>query len=421
MPNAFPISNEMKYIFILGRNPGLSIAELYAKWPEAKFEFVSAEAVLASFSGSVDARVAMSELGGTIKIGEIIGECAPSELEDFIFSYLEETLAGNPAPEQVRYRARKIFFGLSYYGEGKINTNVLGKELKLRLKDANISSRHVISRKKNLSSVVVKTNKLLTRGAEFLLVPHTGKIVVGKTLAVQEFEEFSYRDFGRPAREMEVGLLPPKVARIMINLAKVDKTAAILDPFCGFGTIATEAMIMGYKNIYTSDLEASILDGTKKNIEWVKRFFPETASAETHIFQSPAEEISKHFKKREIDVIVTEPYLGPIQRSTLQEAEAKARLAELGKIYFESLRDWPKILKPGGRVVMIFPAFQTKTGTMSISVLQELKNLPYDILPALPTEATRLPYIKANPQGGLIYERPGQKVIREIFVLCLGA
>ncbi len=400
----------MKYIFIIGRNPGLSIAEISAKFPDAHLEYPCSEAVFAEQKSALDARVAMGEIGGTIKIGEIVGECAPSELEDFIFSYLEETFAG-----------KKIFFGLSYYGEVKINTNVLGKELKLRLKNANISSRHVISREKNLSSVVVKTNKLLTRGAEFLLVPHTGKIVVGKTLSVQEFEEFSYRDFGRPAREMEVGLLPPKVARIMINLARMDKDAAILDPFCGFGTIATEAMIMGYNNIYAGDIEKDIIEGAKKNIEWVKRYFPETASAQTHVFQSPAEEISKHFKNREIDAIITEPYLGPIQRSPLNEAEAKTRLAELGKIYFESLRDWPKILKPGGRVVMIFPAFQTQTGTVSIPILQKLKNLPYDILPLLPTETTRLPYIKMSSQGGLIYERPGQKVIREIFVLCLGA
>lgn len=400
----------MKYIFILGRNPALSLAELNAKFPEAHFEYLGPEAAIIDSKETLDGKHLMHELGGTIKIGEYLEEIdeSESELENFIFSYLEKTFTG-----------QKLFFGISAYGDGKLNTNILGKNLKTKLKDAGISSRHVVSRDKILSAVVVKTNKLLTRGAEFLLSPHKGKIVVGKTLSVQEFEEFSYRDFGRPVREMEVGLLPPKVARIMLNLAGVSKSAKILDPFCGFGTVATEAIIMGYKNIFASDLEEAMVKGTEKNLEWIKRYFPETASAEVKVFQSPAEKVSAYFKKREIDAVITEPYLGPIQRGVLEVVEAQKRADELEKIYFAALRDWEKVLKPGGRVVMIFPSFQTKSGFVSIPVAEELKRLPYDLLPPLPEEATRLPYIKRTPQGGLIYERPGQKVVREIYVLCL--
>ncbi len=409
----------MKYIFILGRSPALSIAELYAKMPEAHFSYPCAEALIAETKEPLDPKRLMHELGGAIKIGEHIGESGAMELENSIFSYLERYFAGNPAPEQVRYGAKKIFFGISSYCNRKINTRGLGGAIKSRLKKAGISSRHVISREPTLSSVVVAKNKLLTRGAEFLLIFDGPKIHVGKTTAVQEFEEFSYRDFGRPAREMEVGLLPPKVARIMINLAGTDKSAEILDPFCGFGTIATEAMIMGYKNIFATDLEKFAAEGTEKNISWVKRFFPETSGAKTKVFQSPAQEISKHFKKREIDAIITEPYLGPIQKSLLSEEEARRRLEELEKIYFAALRDWEKILKPGGKAVMIFPSFASRNGIISIPVAEKIKNFPYVILPPLPADATRLPYIKVSPSGGLIYERPGQKVIRQIYLLSL--
>lgn len=400
----------MKYIFILGRNPALSIAELHSKLPEARLSYPCAEAATVEVKGTLDARALMHELGGTIKIGECIGECKASNLEDFIFQYLESTFSG-----------KKIFFGISYYGEAskKFNANALGGELKTRLKNASIGARWVISREPRLSSVVVAKNKLLTRGAEFLLIPDGENILIGRTNSVQEFEEFSYRDFGRPVREMEVGLLPPKVARIMINLSGVGKEAALLDPFCGFGTVATEAMIMGYKHLFATDLEKFAVEGTKKNIEWVKRFFPETASSEVEVIQSPAESISNHFKKREIDAIVTEPYLGPIQRGFVADPAARKLVQELSKIYFDALRDWEKVLKPGGRVVMIFPSFQTRNGFVSIPVAEELKKMPYDILPALPPEATRLPYIKISPQGGLIYQRPEQKVVREIFILKL--
>lgn len=400
----------MKYIFILGRNPALSIAELYAKFPETRFEYLCPEAMIIDSQEPFDGKRLMHELGGTIKIGEYIGESDSVEIEDFVFEYLENSAAG-----------KKIFFGISLYGKNPngVNARALGGELKTRLKVAGIRARWVVSSEPILSSVVVARNKLLTRGAEFLLIPNKNKIAIGRTLAVQEFEDLSYRDFGRPAREMEVGLMPPKVARIMLNMAGVSKSAKILDPFCGFGTVATEAMIMGYKNIYASDLEEAMISGAKKNIEWVKRFFPETVAAEVKVFPSPAEKVSAHFKKREIDAIVTEPYLGPIQRNVLDEVAAQKRAGELGKIYVESLRDWEKMLKPGGRVVMIFPSFQTRSGFVSIPVAEELKKLPYDILPPLPDEATRLPYIKITPQGGLIYERPGQKVRREVFVLRL--
>lgn len=365
----------------------------------------------------IEARKEMHALGGTIKIGEFLKVVERRELDDYLFEYLKDVSQG-----------KKIFFGISSYCSN-LKVSTLGGELKSRLKEAGISARHVTSREPKLSSVVVAKNKLLTRGAEFLLIPNGEKVTIGKTLAVQEFEEFSYRDFGRPSREMEVGLLPPKVARIMINLSGVDKEAALLDPFCGFGTVATEAMIMGYKNIFASDLEKFAVDGTQKNIEWIKKHFPETAGSDVKIFQSPAEEISKHFKKREIDTVVTEPYLGPVQKRALQEAEAKKLIVELSKIYFDSLRDWEKVLKPGGRVVMIFPAFMTNKGLVSIPVAEELKKLPYDILPLLPPEATRLPFlrrqgyggqdIKTSPQGGLIYQRPEQKVVREIYILRL--
>lgn len=417
----------MRYIFILGRNPALSIAELYAKFPEARFEYLCPEAMIIDSKESLDGKRLMHELGGTIKIGEYIGESDSVEIENFIFEYLENTASSRPSSTprndggMAASSRQKIFFGISLYGKSPngVNARALGGELKNRLKEAGIGARWVVSSDPILSSVVVARNKLLTRGAEFLLIPNKNKIAIGRTLAVQEFEDLSYRDFGRPVREMDVGLLPPKVARIMLNMAGVSKSAKILDPFCGFGTVATEAMIMGYKNIYASDLEEAMVKGTEKNVAWVKRFFPETAAAEINIFQSPAESISSHFKKREVDAVVTEPYLGPIQRNVLDDLVAQKRADELGKIYFESLRDWEKILKPGGRVVMIFPSFQTRSGFVSIPVAEELKKLPYDILPPLPEEATRLPYIGITPQGGLIYERPGQKVRREVFVLRL--
>ena len=57
---------------------------------------------------------------------------------------------------------------------------------------------------------------------------------LGQTLVVQPFKVLSKRDFGRPARDDHSGMLPPKLAQIMINLARRNddiSTKTILDPF----------------------------------------------------------------------------------------------------------------------------------------------------------------------------------------------
>ncbi|MCB9806812.1 hypothetical protein H6768_02830 [Candidatus Peribacteria bacterium] len=52
-------------------------------------------------------------------------------------------------------------------------------------------------------------------------------------------------------RSMVVGMMPPKIAQIMINLAtKGDKKVAIWDPFCGLGTTLIEAFHGGWKCLY---------------------------------------------------------------------------------------------------------------------------------------------------------------------------
>ena len=51
-------------------------------------------------------------------------------------------------------------------------------------------------------------------------------------------------------RSMTVGMMPPKIAQIMINLGtKGHKNVIIWDPFCGLGTTLIEALNAGYTQL----------------------------------------------------------------------------------------------------------------------------------------------------------------------------
>lgn len=401
----------MKYVFILGRNPTLSVAEIIARVP-GEVAHLSREALVLKHEGAFDGRALMNELGGTIKIGEVKATLQnPAEL---VTALVADLVALG--------KERKLFFGISLYPleagmkpEHVIRLQELGITVKRALETGGVATRFVRSRENALSSVVVAKNKLLTRGVEFLVLVGRDRIVVATTSAVQSFEEFSFRDYGRPARRMAVGLIPPKLARAMVNLARALKNAVVLDPFCGFGTVATEAMLMGYQNLIASDIEAQAVEDVQKNIAWIHSHYPEARTIAPKILQSPAEAIAKKLAPSSVDAIVTEPYLGPVLHGKERPALIQKIIRELSALYVSAFRDWKKILKPDARVVIVFPVLGRGE---YLPILEDLTNLGYRREELVPDQL-RPNAAELTKRGSILYSRPGQKVMRELFVFTL--
>ncbi|OQX22681.1 MAG: hypothetical protein BWK75_00115 [Candidatus Altiarchaeales archaeon A3] len=59
----------------------------------------------------------------------------------------------------------------------------------------------------------------------------------------------------------------PKLARTLVNLARVKEGAQILDPFCGSGAILVEAGLMGMK-IFGKDISEYMIHGCRKNLDF---------------------------------------------------------------------------------------------------------------------------------------------------------
>jgi len=406
----------MKYCFILGSNSTLSIAELYGFLSANKYisgragnlSILGENVLLLDTDKIINAAQTINKLGGIIKIGEIISSSAAAKEKAIIKEILP---ALNPGEG-------KFKFGLSNYSRYKLNMKVLGMEIKKYLRENNVSCRWVVSREPVLSSVVVEQNKLFKdRGIEILIFKDKEKLLIGKTLAVQPFKELSFRDYGRPARDDFSGMLPPKLAQIMINLAIAPGIfgdgGIILDPFCGSGTILTEAMLMGIKNVIGSDISEKAVEDTKKNIEWMIKNY-ELRIMNYELFNRSVLELSKFIKPHSIGAIVTEPYLGP-QRG---KVDIKKSSGELEDLYSKSLLEFKKVLKPGGRVVIVWPVFiatqnsQLKTQNFITPNLNGFK-----IINPIPENLRDNKNIHLTDRNTIIYGREGQKIWREIVVL----
>jgi tRNA G10 N-methylase Trm11 len=359
------------YLFILGNNPQLAVAEIEAVLPQLTIIQETRAWAVGESDAPLGANIVMRKLGGTIKIGRVLAKQAT---EKVILSEIKEQRPKG-----------KLNFGISYYD---LKPTALGMRVKKMLKEIGISSRLVVSKEAALSSVVVTTNKTL----DFLVVP--GWCAV--TEAVQDFKSYGYRDYSRPASDALSGMVPLKLARMMINLAQAPASAVILDPFCGSGTVLSEALTLGYHQVIGSDLSEKAVRDTKANLEWLVKTH-DIKDAQIDIYHHDVRQIATLVAS--VDAIVTEPYLGPPIRGNERADTIKHIVSDAQQLYQEALTQFSQILNAHGRVVMIIPQWHIGGEVYSIDIDR--------ICPA---------GLKRTDSGELFYQREDQKVRRQIVI-----
>ncbi|MBI2051051.1 MAG: hypothetical protein HYT31_04610 [Parcubacteria group bacterium] len=390
---------------ILGAHPGISFAEIFQA-SGSNPGLVSAFGRQAVVLGDEAlGRSAPLILGGVPKSGVIVDE-APWLDASRIASILKEYV----------HEGRKFHFGLSFYridgaGISPQKLKALGLEAKKLLKERSVSVRLVESGSGNLSSVDVEKNKLIGKGVELCLFSVGGKFLIGKTLAVQPFEEYSERDYGRPGRDAKRGMLPPKLARVMINLSAAPQGALILDPFCGSGTVLQEALLLGYRAI-GSDIDEGAIADTKKNIEWLIREHG-AELPEAKIEPMDVRKLDEAVTESSVDAIVTEVDLGPPLQGGESEAKVLSIEKSLSEFYAEALGLMKYALKPGARAVIAWPYFIERG--IAISAFDELERGGWNVVEPYPAQFQKEYPLSAR--GTLLYGREGQHVFREIVIL----
>jgi tRNA G10 N-methylase Trm11 len=178
-------------------------------------------------------------------------------------------------------------------------------------------------------------------------------------------------------------MLPPKLARMMLNLGRgawqaahatedTAKLTSVYDPFCGSGTVLLEALMLNF-DVMGSDLDKDSVTGTQENLDWYCETYQQQVNS--HVFYSDATNVTLDQVHQKIELIVTEPFLG---KPTPQLAQLPNIYKGLEKLYWGVFRQWTKILADRAVVVIIFPYVQMEKHTFSLeNLIDKLAELGY--------------------------------------------
>lgn len=415
--------------FILGKNPTLSVSEIIAVLDAQKTAFkisvISKEALILTFPADPPDMVKlMGMLGGTVKIGKVVQQIKLDSSEtEFEKIFSEENLTNKYL---LPSGGNKQHVGISLYSldaDHKIILKMesmlplLNKTVKENLKKAGVRVGFVRVKDRFLSSVSVEKNGLLSKGFEMVMLVSYDTVYCGKTIAVQQFSEFSFRDYSRPERDKRSGILPPKLARIMINLShKPSPDSVLLDPFCGSGTVIQEAILLGYNRIYGTDISDKAIESTRKNILWLFRNFRslDYNKYTVNLKVQDVRFISRVIRPGSIDAVVTEPYLGPPLYKQPVEREIIQIFHGLEPLYKSAFSEFFTILKPGGTIIIAVPAFQASAEYHFMQIIPFVLSLGFKQIDFLSDDNKNNPVLSVTERNSVVYGDKEHYVKREI-------
>lgn len=340
----------MNYLFHLGHSPALAQKELIAVLTRQgiKFQKENAEAhlVIIHTKQSIVPEDLIEVLGGTVRIAAQVERVIiePDKHQDLCKACAIQIVKANSNASQAEFAISDPL--------NATHDKDISRQVKNLLKKQNVASRYVLSDSKLLSPIQFNpsTQELILMSGK-----NRGEVLIFQTKAVTDVRAWQRRDRKRPEVDAYSGVLPPKVARMMVNvgLAQAPESPVILDSFCGSGTILMEALVSGYQAL-GFDISPKAVSDTQENLHWLDE---QGELPSWRVALGDAREVRPvDLDMPRVDVIISEGYLGPAR---FESDQLSGIVDELGLLYSRALPNLSNWLKPGGRLVLALPFFQT--------------------------------------------------------------
>lgn len=370
--------------FQLGREFRLSIAEILAVFTNVKIINYTSDYLIIDWVSIEEALKKSSELWWSIKIMEIF-PLENTSFEERILDFASET--------EWKFK----YWITSLWDKFNLKTTLL--KLKKELKTSWISSRFVNKDFKWLNSATIIWENLVKRKGDFSLLINKSKEFLWRTIWIQDIDAYSKRDYAK-SRDMQIGMLPPKLSQMMINLSEWEKT--IYDPFVWLWTILIEANLMWFDWLYWSDLNPKMVETSTSNTNWIIEKLNAKFVNEASFWDSV-----KNW------VIVSEWYLWEVMtQKNISKDRILGQRKGLEKLYiafFENLKKWWF----SWNIVISFPFWEVKGNYYYFEEIYSILEEMCEILPFFPEDFN----LKETKTWSLLYKREKQLVGREIFKL----
>lgn len=291
---AFELSGEHPTV---PRSETISLLRVHA----ASFrEVAGRERCLVVEADSPDLRILEQRLAMTHRILEVLAICDASP------EYIEEALRSLDLP-RLRYRVKA-----SRLGDGFIKSHDLERMAGRVL--------HSMGYRADLENPEIEIRAIVSRN----------KIVFGYEVARPDRGEFERR---RPHLKpfFYPGVLMPRMARALVNIAMLRPGELLLDPFSGTGGILVEACLIGIRGVGV-DVQEKLNRGARANLEGL----------EADLILGDARSLP--FKNSSVDGVVTDT---PYGRSAVIKARSK------DEILSRSVEEIHRVLKTGRRAVVV--------------------------------------------------------------------
>ena len=276
----------------------------------------------------------------------------------------------------ITFPERNFNFSLSLYcgrGDEEAEYEELSEELLSTIRAAGHRKANLL---RSRSGPELHSERVVSRSAiDFVVFPIGAKSQWGVTVYVPETVGFKERSTERPYVTSGISL-SSRLARLLVNISGVSKGQVLLDPFCGSGTVLGEALLKG-ANCIGIDRNHGSVERTKDNLAWLlsqgQRTGPRVPSYS--VIAGDATNLGRSLGDQMVDVIVSEPILLPRLSSPPTIDKARRLIKHASFIYSEALHEMSRVLRRGGRMVLVTPSVRTIDGKDVALTFEDLREV----------------------------------------------